>query len=120
MYTYGRQVVSSVVFHAGRLEPYKLLSSLFCRQLCWRHDDVATSNYAFYHGIGADLGLSDPIHQKRLAEDGIHPEKQPNEAGAKWIDKVWHGRVHSWEKMPWLMKTWKEISGRKPFGIKSI
>ncbi|GME63684.1 FMN-linked oxidoreductase [Neofusicoccum parvum] len=77
-------------------------------------------NYAFYHGIGADLGLSDPIHQKRLAEDGIHPEKQPNEAGAKWIDKVWHGRVHSWEKMPWLMKTWKEISGRKPFGIKSI
>ncbi|EOD51511.1 putative l-lactate dehydrogenase protein [Neofusicoccum parvum UCRNP2] len=77
-------------------------------------------NYAFYQGIGADLGLGDPIHQKRLAEDGIHPEKQPNEAGAKWIDKVWHGRVHSWEKMPWLMKTWKEISGRKPFGIKSI
>jgi isopentenyl diphosphate isomerase/L-lactate dehydrogenase-like FMN-dependent dehydrogenase len=30
-------------------------------QLGWPHDDVATSNSAFYHGIGADLGLSDPV-----------------------------------------------------------
>ncbi|CAL8584170.1 hypothetical protein XPA_009775 [Xanthoria parietina] len=29
-------------------------------QLGWRHDDIATGNYAFYRGIGADLGLSDP------------------------------------------------------------
>ena len=29
-------------------------------QLGWRHDDVATSNYAFYKGTGADLGLTDP------------------------------------------------------------
>lgn len=89
-------------------------------QLAWRHDDVHTSNYAFYHGIGADLGLSDPVFQKRLAEDGIDPKKQPNEAGAKWIDNVWHGRAWSWEKMPWLIKTWKEISGGKPFAIKGI
>lgn len=90
------------------------------RQLGWRHDDVATSNYAFYHGIGADLGLSDPVFQKRLAEDGIDPKTQPNEAGAKWIDNVWHGRAHSWEKIPWLINTWKEISGGKPFCIKGI
>ncbi|KAH7043837.1 FMN-dependent dehydrogenase [Macrophomina phaseolina] len=89
-------------------------------QLGWRHDDVATSNYAFYHGIGADLGLSDPVFQKRLAEDGIDPKTQPNEAGAKWIDNVWHGRAHSWEKIPWLINTWKEISGGKPFCIKGI
>ena len=89
-------------------------------QLGWRHDDVATSNYAFYHGIGADLGLSDPVFQKRLAEDGIDPKTMPNEAGAKWIDNVWHGRAHDWNKIPWLMKTWKEISGGKPFLIKGI
>ncbi|KAG9974244.1 FMN-dependent alpha-hydroxy acid dehydrogenase, partial [Aureobasidium melanogenum] len=89
-------------------------------QLGWRHDDVAHSNYAFYHGIGADLGLSDPVFQKRLAEDGIDPQKEPNKAGAKWIDNVWHGRAHSWEKMPWLIKTWKEMSGGKPFAIKGI
>ena len=26
-------------------------------QLAWRHHDTATSNFAFYHGIGADLGF---------------------------------------------------------------
>lgn len=89
-------------------------------QLAWRHDDVNSSNYAFYHGVGADLGLTDPVFQKRLKEAGIDPKKQPNEAGAKWIDNVWHGRAWSWEKMPWLIKTWKEISGGKPFAIKGI
>jgi len=89
-------------------------------QLGWRHDDVANSNYAFYHGIGADLGLTDPVFQKRLAADGIDPKTMPNEAGAKWIDNVWHGRAHDWKKIPWLIKTWKEISGGKPFAIKGI
>ncbi|GAB1731997.1 hypothetical protein NU195Hw_g250t1 [Hortaea werneckii] len=89
-------------------------------QLGWRHDDVNNSNYAFYHGIGADLGLTDTVFQKRLAEEGIDPKKDPNRAGAKWIDNVWHGRAWSWEKMPWLIKTWKEISGGKPFVIKGI
>ncbi|KAK4896565.1 hypothetical protein LTR27_005483 [Elasticomyces elasticus] len=89
-------------------------------QLGWRHDDVNASNYAFYHGQGADLGLTDPVFQKRLAADGIDPKTMPNEAGAKWIDNVWHGRAHSWEKLPWLIKTWKELSGGKPFALKGI
>lgn len=89
-------------------------------QLAWRHDDIATSNYAFYHGVGADLGLSDPVFKKRLAADGIDPQTMPNEAGAKWIDNVWHGRAHSWAKMPWLMSEWKRISGGRPFCIKGI
>ena len=81
---------------------------------------MATGNYAFYHGIGADLGLSDPVFQKRLKEKGIDPVKQPNEAGALWIDNVWHGRAWGWEKIPWLIKTWKEISGGRPFCLKGI
>ncbi|KAL3427895.1 FMN-dependent dehydrogenase [Phlyctema vagabunda] len=89
-------------------------------QLAWRHHDEATSNYAFYHGIGADLGLSDPVFQKRLKEAGIDPKKMPNEAGAMWIDNVWHGRAWSWEKMPWLMEQWKRISGGKPFCLKGL
>ncbi|KAF8858552.1 FMN-dependent alpha-hydroxy acid dehydrogenase [Acephala macrosclerotiorum] len=89
-------------------------------QLAWRHHDEAESNYAFYHGVGADLGLSDPVFQKRLKEARIDPKTQPNEAGAMWIDNVWHGRAWSWEKMPWLMEQWKKISGGKPFCIKGI
>ena len=89
-------------------------------QLGWRHEDVNTSNYAFYHGIGADLGLSDPIFLKRLEEAGIDPKSMPNEAGAKWIDNVWHGRAHGWDKIPRLVQTWKSISGGRPFCIKGI
>lgn len=89
-------------------------------QLGWRHHDVQTSNYAFYHGIGADLGLSDPIFTKRLAQDGIDPRTMPNEAGAKWIDNVWHGRAHGWEKIPWLVKTWKAMTGGRPFCLKGL
>ncbi|KAJ9133439.1 FMN-dependent dehydrogenase [Pleurostoma richardsiae] len=89
-------------------------------QLGWRHDDVATSNYAFYRGIGADLGLSDPVFQKRLAERGIDPKKQSGEAGAAWIDSIWHGRAWTWEKAAWAREKWQEISGGKPFVIKGI
>jgi isopentenyl diphosphate isomerase/L-lactate dehydrogenase-like FMN-dependent dehydrogenase len=89
-------------------------------QLGWRHDDVNTSNYAFYHGVGADLGLTDPVFQKRLKERGIDPQTQANEAGALWIDNVWHGRAHTWEKVKWAKELWKGMSGGKPFCIKGI
>jgi isopentenyl diphosphate isomerase/L-lactate dehydrogenase-like FMN-dependent dehydrogenase len=89
-------------------------------QLGWRHDDVNTSNYAFYHGIGADLGLSDPVFQRRLGESGIDPVKQPNEAGALWIDNVWHGRAHTWDKVKWVREIWEEISGGMPFCVKGV
>ena len=89
-------------------------------QLGWRHDDVATGNYAFYRGIGADIGLTDPVFQRMLKKEGIDAAKEPERAGAQWIDNVWHGRAWSWEKIPWLIETWKRISGGRPFCIKGI
>jgi isopentenyl diphosphate isomerase/L-lactate dehydrogenase-like FMN-dependent dehydrogenase len=89
-------------------------------QLGWRHDDVANSNYAFYRGFGADLGLTDPVFRKRCVEDGIDPDKDVVAASTKWIDSVWHGRAWSWEKIPWLIEQWKRISGGRPFAIKGI
>lgn len=90
--------------------------------LGWRHNDVFTGNYAFYHDHGAgDLGLQDPVFQKRLKEAGIDPKKNPKEAGAKWIDEhIWHGRAHTWEKIKWTMEQWKRISGGRPFCLKGI
>lgn len=90
--------------------------------LGWRHNDVFTGNYAFYHEHGAgDLGLQDPVFQKRLKEAGIDPKTHPKEAGAKWIDEnIWHGRAHTWEKVKWTMAQWKRISGGRPFCLKGI
>lgn len=36
----------------------------------------------------ADIGLTDPVFKKRMAAAGIDPKKQPEEAGAMWIDNV--------------------------------
>ncbi|KAI9042544.1 L-lactate dehydrogenase [Aspergillus affinis] len=89
-------------------------------QLGWRHDDVAGSNYAFYRGLGADLGLSDPVFRQRCQAEGIDPDKDVVAASTKWIDSVWHGRAWSWEKIPWLQEQWRRISGGRPFAIKGI
>lgn len=91
-------------------------------QLAWRHHDVATGNYAFYHEHGAgDLGLQDPVFLKRVKEASLDPKLNPKEVGAKWIDEnIWHGKAHTWEKLPWLVKQWKRISGGKPFCLKGI
>ena len=56
-------------------------------QLGWRHDDVATSNDAFYKGIAADLGLSDPVFRTRLRSGGIDPAKDPLAAGAPGAER---------------------------------
>ncbi|PLB54422.1 FMN-dependent alpha-hydroxy acid dehydrogenase [Aspergillus steynii IBT 23096] len=89
-------------------------------QLGWRHDDVAHSNYAFYRGRGADLGLSDPVFRRRCQDDGIDPDRDVVAASTKWIDSIWHGRAWSWEKIPWLQEQWRRISGGRPFAIKGI
>ncbi|KAG9495027.1 hypothetical protein J7337_013256 [Fusarium musae] len=87
-------------------------------QLYMPHDDELTLSLlkrAHESGFSAY-----PVFQKRLAEHGIDPKKQPAEAGAFWIDNVWHGRAWSWEKAVWAREKWQEISGGKPFLIKGI
>ncbi|KAI1463366.1 L-lactate dehydrogenase [Daldinia caldariorum] len=99
-------------------------------QLGWRHDDAAHGNYAFYHEHGAgDLGLSDPAFLERLREAKLDPEtaggggskKDKYRVGAQWIDKhIWHGHAFSWDRLPWLMDSWRKLSGGKPFCVKGI
>lgn len=54
-------------------------------------------NYAFNRAIRDDLGLTDPVFQRRLDERGIDPDEQPEDTGTMWIDNVWHGRAWSRE-----------------------
>ncbi|GFZ48820.1 hypothetical protein JCM24511_06569 [Saitozyma sp. JCM 24511] len=91
-------------------------------QLAWRHNDIANSNYAFYRGIGADLGTSDPVFRKRVKEAGLDiddPDHQYH-IGEKWIDTVWHGKAWTWEKIPKLVKKWKDMTNGRPFLVKGI
>jgi isopentenyl diphosphate isomerase/L-lactate dehydrogenase-like FMN-dependent dehydrogenase len=90
--------------------------------VAWRHNDVHTGNYAFYHEYGVgDIGLNDPVFLQRLKKAQIDPHQDPKQAGAKWIDEnIWHGHSHTWAKISWLIEQWKTISGGKPFCLKGI
>ncbi|THH12982.1 hypothetical protein EW146_g7187 [Bondarzewia mesenterica] len=85
-------------------------------QLGWRPTDISIANYVFYYpgAVGNEVGKSDPVFMKK------HGEELEKDSG-KWIDSsVWHGKAHTWEKMPWLIKEWKRISNGRPFVIKGI
>ncbi|KAA1468838.1 FMN-dependent alpha-hydroxy acid dehydrogenase [Dentipellis sp. KUC8613] len=85
-------------------------------QLGWRPTDINIANYVFYYPapVGNEVGTSDPIFMRK------HGEELKKDSG-KWIDSsVWHGKAHTWAKMPWLIKEWKRISGGRPFVIKGI
>lgn len=80
----------------------------------------ATLLILIHAGIGAEIGLTDPIFRKRLAEHSLNPDKLEDmpKIGELWIDQVWHGRLlphlsfpdcidscivgkaHTWEKVP--------------------
>ncbi|KAJ6589255.1 FMN-dependent alpha-hydroxy acid dehydrogenase [Mycena capillaripes] len=85
-------------------------------QLGWRPTDINIANYAFYYpdSVGNELGKSDPVFMRK------HGEELEKDSG-KWIDSsVWHGKAHTWEKLPWLIKEWKRISNGRPFVLKGI
>jgi len=86
-------------------------------QLGWRPTDINLGNYVFYYPpgeTGNELGKSDPVFMRKYG-DAL------KEDSGKWIDShVWHGKPHTWEKIPWLIKEWKRISNGRPFVIKGI
>ncbi|EPQ32203.1 uncharacterized protein PFL1_00400 [Pseudozyma flocculosa PF-1] len=89
-------------------------------QLAWRHLDVALSNYGFYRGIGAEMGLGDPAFLELLKQRGIDKDADAKAVGRTWIDQIWHGKAFSWERIPSVIQEWKELSGGKPFLLKGI
>ncbi|KAK7028160.1 hypothetical protein VNI00_014975 [Paramarasmius palmivorus] len=69
-------------------------------QLGWRPTDINLANYVFYYpgAVGNEVGTSDPVFMRK------HGKDLERDSG-KWIDSsVWHGKAHTWEKIPWLIK----------------
>ncbi|KAF8897622.1 FMN-dependent alpha-hydroxy acid dehydrogenase [Infundibulicybe gibba] len=80
-------------------------------QLGWRPTDMNVTNYVY---VGNEMGESDPVFMRK------HGEELTSDSG-KWVDSsVWHGKAHTWEKIPWLIKQWKRISGGRPFAEDAI
>lgn len=109
-------ITSSLLERAWKSGFDVLMLTVDTWQLGWRPTDISIANYTFYYQDtpGNELGESDPVFMRKYGED-LKKDK------GKWIDSsVWHGKAHTWEKIPWLIKEWKRISGGRPFVIKGI
>ncbi|KAF5391938.1 hypothetical protein D9757_001687 [Collybiopsis confluens] len=65
-------------------------------QLGWRPTDINIANYVFYYPpgtIGNEIGATDPVFMRKYGEE-------LKKDSGKWIDSIWHGKPHSWEKIP--------------------
>jgi len=74
-------------------------------QLGWRPTDINIANYVFYYPpgkTGSEVGESDPAFMRKYGD------AQKSDTGT-WIDSsVWHGKAHTWEKIPWLIREVRE------------
>ncbi|KIK63760.1 hypothetical protein GYMLUDRAFT_95318 [Collybiopsis luxurians FD-317 M1] len=86
-------------------------------QLGWRPTDINLANYIFYYPPGTtgnEVGASDPVFMRKYGDELKHCDS------GKWVDSIWHGKAHTWQKIPWLINQWKRISGGRPFVLKGI
>ncbi|GAB7330284.1 hypothetical protein MBLNU13_g01931t1 [Cladosporium sp. NU13] len=67
-------------------------------QLGWRHDDVANSIYAFYHGLGADRALGPAVGDEPyiMYDSGIRGASDVVKALALGAKYVFVGRLWVW------------------------
>lgn len=60
------------------------------------HQNIA--HLLTFHQVGNEVGTSDPVFMRKYGEE------QKKDSG-KWIDSsVWHGKAHTWSKIPWVIK----------------
>ena len=68
---------------------------------------VHISTGLFDPQVGNEVGTSDPVFMSK------HKRDLEKDSG-KWIDSsVWHGKAHTWEKIPWLIKEVNEMAIRR-------
>lgn len=94
----------------------------------WRPHDVDTAYLPFLHGLGAQVGTSDPVFMARhgFEIDQVHPEfpyipeklnklaKEGNQnvikymkLGQDWIREVSSGTYKSWEDLKFIRDNWE-------------
>jgi hypothetical protein len=93
----------------------------------WRPDDLATSYIPFMHGVGVQVGISDPVFMARYGKQPVtnqHPEFPYNPAqidrkfnagdakvreemflGTEWIKDIFG--FHDWDDLKFLRDNWE-------------
>ena len=93
----------------------------------WRPHDLAASYLPFVHGVGSQVGLSDPVFMKkhgeepildvpafpydphrmdRLYEQGDEKVRRTMKMAAKWIQQTNSGKFNTWEDLKFIRDNW--------------
>lgn len=105
-----------------------LVVTLDTMNIGWRPHDLETSYIPFGHGVGVQVGKSDPVFMARFGKQPIHddyPEFPYDPAkfdqklaagdaatreyvhlGIEWLKEINSGLYHSWEEVKFLRDNW--------------
>lgn len=74
----------------------------------WRPLDLDGGFLPFIKGEGVQVGFSDPVFRRKLADmtDGDTPEDNTLLASQAWIAEAFSGHAHTWEDLKTLRKSW--------------
>ncbi|KAJ7364488.1 oxidoreductase [Mycena albidolilacea] len=125
----SNEVLLSLLARAKASGFSTLVVTLDSMLLGWRPHDLATSYVPFGHGIGCQVGTSDPVFMKRLGREPIksprtkfpYDSKAMNEAYAagdeevkdgvflamEWLKQVNSGLFRSWEDLRFVRENWE-------------
>ena len=106
-----------------------LVVTLDTMTIGWRPHDLETAYLPFFHGIGSQLGTSDPVFMGRyglqpvlderpefphdpaklnkLIAEGDEKSKQASFLGKKWLAEISPGRFRPWEDVKFLRDNWE-------------
>lgn len=74
--------------------------------LAWRPADLDDAYLPFIHGVGNQIGFSDPVFRaKYKAESGSQVEEDVIGASRAWISEIFGG-PHTWDQVAFLRKHW--------------
>ncbi|KAJ7648552.1 FMN-dependent dehydrogenase [Mycena rosella] len=124
----SKEVLLSILSRAKASGFTALVVTLDTMLLGWRPHDLKTSYIPFGHGVGVQVGTSDPVFMKRLGREPIigKPPTFPYDAvemnrlyaagdaavhdgvflGTEWLKECNSGLFHSWEDLRFIREHW--------------
>ncbi|KAK7031872.1 Fmn dependent [Favolaschia claudopus] len=125
----SNEVTLSILARAKASGFAALLVTLDTVLLGWRAHDMARSYLPFAHGVGVQVGMSDPVFMARLGrapqvrprtrfpydarevdralEDGDKEARDAVDLGMEWLREMNSGLFRDWEDVKFLRENWQ-------------
>ncbi|KAK7008249.1 Fmn dependent [Favolaschia claudopus] len=124
-----REVLLSLLGRAKKSGFTALVVTLDTMLMGWRPSDLEKSYVPFAHGVGVQVGISDPVFMARLGREplvGSRPrfpydsrdmdrrfmagDKDVKDAvylGMEWLKECNNGQFHTWEELRFIREHWE-------------